>query len=294
LKANPNANRLLLLAQIAAGLEYLHTSDPAVIHGDLKAANIFISKTGKPCIGDFGLSGNDIPEGTENSTSSNWIISSAFKYGGNVRWQAPELWEDHQRTTFSDVFAFGRVIYEVYTGQVPFAHMPTVGICLAVYHGKLPPTSDGFNDQMWRLMARCCNHYPKERPTAPDILRCLRPDNTTNTGAGEVGSSAGGKPGVVRSITQGNLLRARGLPTTKSVPRAGRTPPPPPPPAPAMHPKPKVPKYRAVFNFDGEGGEMSLRKDDLVELIRKDDNGWWLINKGGQEGWSPSNYLEPA
>ncbi|KDQ12226.1 hypothetical protein BOTBODRAFT_56806 [Botryobasidium botryosum FD-172 SS1] len=71
-------------------------------------------------------------------------------------------------------------------------------------------------------------------------------------------------------------------------------PPPPPPPAPVTPPEPEVPKYKAVFNFDGEEGEMSLRKDDLVELIRKDDNGWWLVKKGGQEGWSPSNYLEPA
>ena len=37
---------------------------------------------------------------------------------------------------------------------------------------------------------------------------------------------------------------------------------------------------------------MSLKKDELYELIEKDDNGWWLVKKDGVEGWAPSNYLE--
>lgn len=37
---------------------------------------------------------------------------------------------------------------------------------------------------------------------------------------------------------------------------------------------------------------MSLKKDDIVELVEKDDNGWWLVKKDGKEGWTPNNYLE--
>ena len=37
---------------------------------------------------------------------------------------------------------------------------------------------------------------------------------------------------------------------------------------------------------------MSLKKDDVVELIEKDDNGWWLVKMNGAEGWAPNNYLE--
>lgn len=39
---------------------------------------------------------------------------------------------------------------------------------------------------------------------------------------------------------------------------------------------------------------MTLKKDDLVEVVKKDDdgNGWWLVKKNGTEGWTPSNYLE--
>jgi myosin-1 len=37
---------------------------------------------------------------------------------------------------------------------------------------------------------------------------------------------------------------------------------------------------------------MTLKKDDIVELVEKDDNGWWLVKKDGAEGWAPNNYLE--
>lgn len=39
---------------------------------------------------------------------------------------------------------------------------------------------------------------------------------------------------------------------------------------------------------------MCLKKDDIVELMEKDNNGWWLVKKDGVEGWAPNNYLELA
>jgi len=50
--------------------------------------------------------------------------------------------------------------------------------------------------------------------------------------------------------------------------------------------------YKAKYAFEGQEGEISLRKDDVVELLQKDDNGWWLVVKDGEEGWAPYNYLE--
>ncbi|PPQ69790.1 hypothetical protein CVT26_014178 [Gymnopilus dilepis] len=145
------------------------------------------------------------------------------------------------------------------------------------------------------------------------------------------------KPGVVRPITQGKLLKAGGpskkpaasrpkpasqpLPGRPAVTSAAKPTPPPPPPAPTAStpvssttrskpppapprnvappppppppPKqPEVPRYRAKFAFEGQEGEMSLKKDEIVELVEKDDNGWWLVKKNGVEGWAPNNYLE--
>ncbi|KAH9044764.1 P-loop containing nucleoside triphosphate hydrolase protein [Lactarius pseudohatsudake] len=131
------------------------------------------------------------------------------------------------------------------------------------------------------------------------------------------------KAGVVRPVTQGKLLRkggpskpsggSRPRPAAQPLPRssapapvikpvastasstASRAPPPPPvrdrvPPSAPQ--EPDIPMYRAKYAFEGQPGEVSLVKDDLVELVEKDENGWWLVKKDGMEGWAPSNYLE--
>ncbi|KAF8560099.1 myosin class I heavy chain [Imleria badia] len=123
------------------------------------------------------------------------------------------------------------------------------------------------------------------------------------------------KQGVVRPITQGKLLRAGGpsnprnaskpQPTAQPLPGkpafsnakaapAPTLPParsPAPPPPPSLE-EPDVELYRAKFAFQGQETEMSLQKDDIVELVEKDNNGWWLVKKDGEEGWAPNNYLE--
>ncbi|KAJ7103234.1 P-loop containing nucleoside triphosphate hydrolase protein [Mycena belliarum] len=176
----------------------------------------------------------------------------------------------------------------------------------------------------------------------------LYKSHTVHVPSGEPPSSlsrppAKRKPGIVRPITQGKLLKAGGpsdkpKPASKPKPAArplpGKTtpsvaptpviratptaapkptpaaaavrapptkrssvaapPPPPPPPPPAAPAKPAVQMYRAKFDFAGEEGEMSLSKDDQVEVLEQDDNGWWLVKKGGVQGWAPNNYLELA
>jgi len=93
------------------------------------------------------------------------------------------------------------------------------------------------------------------------------------------------KPAVSHNISTTSAAKSRPPP---APPRTVALPPPPPPP-----PKqPQVPLYKAKFAFEGQEGEMSLKKDEIVELVEKDDNGWWLVKKNNMEGWAPNNYLE--
>ncbi|KAJ4296289.1 class II myosin [Kalmusia sp. IMI 367209] len=71
--------------------------------------------------------------------------------------------------------------------------------------------------------------------------------------------------------------------------------PPPPPPPPTAPPAPKEPTYKALYDFAGQSaGELSLRKDEVILITRKEGNGWWLAKRldGSAEGWAPSAYLE--
>ena len=95
-------------------------------------------------------------------------------------------------------------------------------------------------------------------------------------------------------------MAAAAAPVAKSAPSAsgsgGSRPPPAPPRAapkpPAAAAQPKVPLYKAKYAFEGQEGELSLKKDDILELVKKEDNGWLLMKKDGLEGWAPENYLE--
>ncbi|EGY15646.1 hypothetical protein VD0002_g8060 [Verticillium dahliae] len=66
--------------------------------------------------------------------------------------------------------------------------------------------------------------------------------------------------------------------------------PPPPPPAPPA--KAKV-IAKVLYDFDGQKeNELSIKAGDIIEIVQKENNGWWLGKSGGQQAWVPAAYVE--
>lgn len=102
---------------MARGLEYLHTSKPSIIHGDLKGVNILVKPSGRACLADFGLASAEDSQAVVASSSSNHRIT------GTSRWQAPELLDTEmdgsgRNSLASDIYSFACVCYEVRLGKV--------------------------------------------------------------------------------------------------------------------------------------------------------------------------------
>ncbi|KAI0217155.1 hypothetical protein LSAT2_030949, partial [Lamellibrachia satsuma] len=101
--------------QTAQGMDYLHAK--SIIHRDLKSNNIFLTDDLTVKIGDFGLA----------TVKTRWSGSHQFQQPtGSLLWMAPEvirMKEDNPYTFQSDIYAFGIVVYELITGQLPFAHI---------------------------------------------------------------------------------------------------------------------------------------------------------------------------
>jgi myosin-1 len=56
-------------------------------------------------------------------------------------------------------------------------------------------------------------------------------------------------------------------------------PPPPPPGPPAAPPAPKEPTYKALYDFAGQSaGELSIRKDEIILVTQKENNGTYTCN----------------
>ncbi|KAJ8104152.1 P-loop containing nucleoside triphosphate hydrolase protein [Lipomyces tetrasporus] len=91
-------------------------------------------------------------------------------------------------------------------------------------------------------------------------------------------------------------VQAKQEPThARNTSSAAKPPPPPPPPQAAQPPPPAEPTFKALFDFNAQGSnQLSIRKDEIVIVLNKEGNGWYLAKKPGSstEGWTPAAYLE--
>ncbi|KAJ6529772.1 kinase-like domain-containing protein [Mycena capillaripes] len=161
-----DVNRLLL--ETARGLAYLHTQN--IVHGDLRGTNILISDDNSACLSDFGLASS------VDDTDSTMLTSSS-NHAGSVRWFAPELISPEAfgcarfiRTPASDVYAYGCVCLELYTGSPPFSDVqPEVAAMLRVIQGERPQRPAGLSEDLWNLVSTAWAADRHTRPTIHDI-----------------------------------------------------------------------------------------------------------------------------
>ncbi|PBK69870.1 kinase-like protein [Armillaria solidipes] len=165
LKQNPSANIDKLLFEIAQGIEYLHSQ--SVVHGDIKGGNILIDEQWHPRLADFGLT--VFADATRQFTTDQ---------GGTLRWMAPELLRpsgNFKRTFSSDIYAYGCVCVELYSGRVPFPDIThEVRIIEMVLSGDIPPRPASMTDPLWQLVCVCCENGADMRPGASEIVEMLR------------------------------------------------------------------------------------------------------------------------
>jgi len=100
-----------LMAQVADALEAIHQH--GIIHRDLKPGNILIDRSGNALLTDFGLAVSAV--NSERLTSDGQLV-------GTPVYMSPEqaAGENSTLTPASDIYSLGAVLYEVFTGEVPF------------------------------------------------------------------------------------------------------------------------------------------------------------------------------
>ncbi|KAJ6504047.1 kinase-like domain-containing protein [Mycena vulgaris] len=168
-----------LLLETAEGLKYLHSMN--IVHGDLRGNNILISDDFSVCLSDFGLANIICDTQTTPATSTS--------HAGSARWFAPELirptafnCEHFVRTPASDVYAFGCVCYELYTGTPPFSevkeHMAAI---LKVIDGERPAKPPNMSNSLWTLVNAAWSNDWRSRPKTHEIISSLRVSTTVKS-----------------------------------------------------------------------------------------------------------------
>ncbi|KAJ7778493.1 kinase-like domain-containing protein [Mycena metata] len=167
LKHHGHANVDKLLYQVAQGLEYLHSQN--IVHGDLRGTNILITKDWTACLTDFGLSG-----------FSDATASTSTGRRGSLYWMAPELLSPDRfglkfiRTPATDVYAFGCLCLELYTGRAPFSHLPEPAAMMKIINGERPELRSGPPPMpviLWEHVSEYWAESPISRPVTEVVVK---------------------------------------------------------------------------------------------------------------------------
>ena len=82
--------------------------------------------------------------------------------------------EKGRRTTSSDCYALGMVIYETISGNLPFHEHADLTVLMKVMGGGRPTREAGFPRYLWRVLEKCWTHHPVNRPAVGDVLQRLQ------------------------------------------------------------------------------------------------------------------------
>ena len=109
---------LELAIQIAAGIDAAHSA--GVIHRDLKPANVLVSSGGCVKILDFGLAKSAaLKAGDPNDTRTvELTVDGGFL--GTIGYMSPEQARGESVDHRTDIFAFGVILYQMLTAELPF------------------------------------------------------------------------------------------------------------------------------------------------------------------------------
>ncbi len=164
----PLAKALDLLRQITAGLAAAHDQD--VVHRDLKAENVMVTADGGVKILDFGLA-KPLWRGADKSLSIEGSIL------GTGRSMSPEQALGEDVTPRSDLFSLGSLIYELVTGEPPFAGETIFKILAQICtdpHTPARAVNPALPEKLAALIDGLLEKDPEKRPaSARQVLAAL-------------------------------------------------------------------------------------------------------------------------
>ncbi|KAL8264162.1 hypothetical protein R6Q59_022292 [Mikania micrantha] len=156
--------RLRMALDVAKGMNYLHTSNPVIVHRDLKTPNLLVDKNWVVKVCDFGM-----------SRMKHHTFLSSKSTAGTPEWMAPEVLRNEPSNEKCDVYSFGVILWELATLRIPWTEMNSMQVVGAVgfqfRHLDIP---DHVDPVAARIISDCWHLEPQSRPSFKEIISRLR------------------------------------------------------------------------------------------------------------------------
>ncbi len=150
----PMADAVRIARQLAEGLERAHRS--AMIHRDVKPANLIITPAGEVKIVDFGLA----------RLADQTRITKSGATVGTAAYMAPEQALGEQTDERTDIWAAGVVLYEMLAGRLPFKGDYDLAVAYSIINEPPPPLAElnpAVPPELARIVSRCLAKKPVDR-----------------------------------------------------------------------------------------------------------------------------------
>ena len=185
----PPDEALEVCAQLADALAHAHAR--GVVHRDLKPSNVHLTPQGQAKILDFGIAKSQIDDG-DGASRADDLGTAEGRIVGSPGYMAPEQVVGRASDQRTDIYSTGIVLFEMLTGERPYANADRLSSTLAMLDGPVPRVDERaphvpreIADLVARAMARDPeDRFPSASALSVAIARARRSLSDTETFTG--------------------------------------------------------------------------------------------------------------